>query len=129
VETIAESAAFAVGVRFGFDSGIRSFPYVALWAKDKKVLEQNLAAIRRVATQIIELLEKSVQLQPRTRGTRQLAAAVTPVKPRSRRETDLEYLADSPEYLTQTIDATGYRDKLHTTFQEAITRAKGLKQW
>jgi uncharacterized membrane protein (UPF0127 family) len=39
----------------------------------------------------------------------------------------LEYLADSPEFLTQTIDSTGYRDKLDTTFQEAIRRSKGLK--
>jgi hypothetical protein len=60
-ETIAESAAFAVGEHFGFDTGIRSFPYVALWAKDKKVLEQNLAAIRKVATQMIETLEEKVK--------------------------------------------------------------------
>jgi hypothetical protein len=56
-ETIAESAAFAVGAHFGFDTGVRSFPYVALWAQDKKVLEQNLASIRKVATSIIEALE------------------------------------------------------------------------
>ncbi len=56
-ETIAESAAFAVGAHFGFDSGLRSFPYVALWAQDKKILEQNLAAVRQVATTIIEAVE------------------------------------------------------------------------
>jgi len=56
-ETIAESAAFAVGAHFGFDSGVRSFPYVAIWAQDKKVLEQNLGAIRKVATTIIESME------------------------------------------------------------------------
>ena len=56
-ETIAESAAFAVGAHFGFDTGVRSFPYVALWAQDKKVLEQNLTAIRRVATTVMEALE------------------------------------------------------------------------
>lgn len=56
-ETIAESAAFAVGAHFGFDSGVRSFPYVAIWAQDKKVLEQNLGAIRKVATTIIESIE------------------------------------------------------------------------
>jgi predicted RNA-binding Zn-ribbon protein involved in translation (DUF1610 family) len=57
-ETIAESAAFAIGAHYGFDTGVRSFPYVALWAQDKKVLEQNLSAIRRVVTTIIENLEK-----------------------------------------------------------------------
>ncbi len=56
-ETIAESAAFVVGAHFGFDTGTRSFPYVALWAQDKKVLEQNLASIRKVAATILESLE------------------------------------------------------------------------
>ena len=56
-ETIAESAAFVVGAHYGFDSGVRSFPYVALWAQDKKVLEKNLGEIRKVATTILEALE------------------------------------------------------------------------
>ena len=56
-ETIAESAAFVVGAHHGFDTGVRSFPYVALWAQDKKVLEQNLDAIRRVGTTILKALE------------------------------------------------------------------------
>jgi hypothetical protein len=59
-ETIAESVAFTVGAHFGFDSGIRSFPYVALWAQDKKVLEQNFADIRKVSTKIIDALELKV---------------------------------------------------------------------
>jgi len=57
-ETIAESVAFTVGVHFGFDSGVRSFSYVALWAEDKKVLEANLTAIRKVSTRIIDALEQ-----------------------------------------------------------------------
>ena len=59
-ETIAESAAYVVGAHYGFDTGVRSFPYVALWAKDKKVLDQNLSSIRRVAGTILEELEKGV---------------------------------------------------------------------
>jgi len=59
-ETIAESVAFTVGAHFGFDSGVRSFPYVALWAQDKKVLEQNLADIRKVSTKIIDALEPKI---------------------------------------------------------------------
>jgi len=58
-ETIAESAAFVVGTHFGFDTGVRSFPYVALWAQDKKVLENNLGAIRKVSATIIEALEET----------------------------------------------------------------------
>ena len=58
-ETVAESVAFTIGAHFGFDSGTRSFPYVALWSKDKKVLEQNLAAIRKVSAKIIDALEQT----------------------------------------------------------------------
>jgi endogenous inhibitor of DNA gyrase (YacG/DUF329 family) len=57
-ETIAESAAYVVGAHYGFDTGVRSFPYVALWARDKKVLDQNLSAIRKVSTTIIDALGK-----------------------------------------------------------------------
>jgi len=57
-ETIAESAAYVVGAHYGFDTGVRSFPYVALWAQDKKVLERNLTAVRNVANAILEDFEK-----------------------------------------------------------------------
>ena len=58
-ETIAESAAYVVGAHYGFDSGVRSFPYVALWAQDEKVLSENLAAVQRVSNTILEELEKA----------------------------------------------------------------------
>jgi len=58
-ETIAESVAFTVGAHFGFDSGVRSFSYVALWAEDRKVLEANLTAIRKVSTKIFDALEST----------------------------------------------------------------------
>jgi len=57
-ETIAESAAYVVGAHYGFDTGVRSFPYVALWAEDEKVLKENLGNIRKVATSMLEGLEK-----------------------------------------------------------------------
>jgi hypothetical protein len=52
-ETIAESVAFVVGAHFGFDSGTRSFSYVAVWSQDKKVLERNLASIKNVSGSIL----------------------------------------------------------------------------
>jgi len=55
-ETIAESAAFVVGAHYGFDTGVRSFSYVAVWSQDKKILEKNLGDIRKVATTIIDHL-------------------------------------------------------------------------
>lgn len=56
-ETIAESAAYAVGAHFGFDTGDRSFPYVALWSQDKKVLDKNLESIRRVVKVMLKGME------------------------------------------------------------------------
>lgn len=56
-EVIAESVAFVVCAHFGFDTGVRSFPYVAVWAKEKKVLEQNLASIRGISGRIITEVE------------------------------------------------------------------------
>jgi uncharacterized membrane protein (UPF0127 family) len=55
-ETIAESVAFVVGAHFGFDTGVRSFSYVALWAKEKKILESNLSAIRKISMKMIDAL-------------------------------------------------------------------------
>ncbi len=55
-ETIAESVAFVVGAHFGFDTGVRSFSYVAIWSEDRKVLENNLGSIRKVSMKMIEAL-------------------------------------------------------------------------
>ena len=62
-EVIAESAAYAVASHWGFDTGTRSFPYVATWAKDKKLLEQNMGTIRKVVGQMVTQLEAVSQLQ------------------------------------------------------------------
>ncbi|MEA4879689.1 hypothetical protein SDC9_35258 [bioreactor metagenome] len=60
-ETIAESVAFTIGAHYGFDTGARSFPYVAVWSKDKKVLEVNLASIRKVSEKIFDGLELTIK--------------------------------------------------------------------
>ncbi len=60
---------------------------------------------------------KSGQMKPR----------VIPVERPKTGKSELEYFADSPEYLTQTIDDIGYRTKIDNAFQEAIQRAKGTK--
>jgi hypothetical protein len=59
-ETIAESVAFVVGAHFGFDSGTRSFPYVAVWSQDKKVLDRNLASIKNISSSILNDMEVKV---------------------------------------------------------------------
>lgn len=68
-ETIAECAACVVGAYHGFDTGVRSFPYVAVWAKDPKVLHANMDTIQKVADRIITDLEPTQpELLPMTDG-------------------------------------------------------------
>jgi len=43
------------------------------------------------------------------------------------RHDDLELLPDSPEFLAYTIDDIGFREKIDSAFQEAISRARGIK--
>ncbi len=58
-------------------------------------------------------------------GEKMKTPRVVPIKEAERKPPGgLEYLADSPEFLAQTIEAIGYRDKLDSAFQEAIARAK-----
>ena len=47
--------------------------------------------------------------------------------PSPNQEVELRFLPDSPEFITQTVNATGYRDKLASVFREAIARAKGMR--
>lgn len=61
-ETMADSTAFAVGAHFNFDTGARSFPYIALWSKDIKVFKNNLEVIRKVVSQMITGIEASSKL-------------------------------------------------------------------
>jgi len=81
------------------------------------VSEEDKEEIKKRAVKKIDEVLGSTPTEPQS-------PAVIPVAPRPRKETDLEYLADSPEFLAQTIDNTGYRPKLENAFQEAITRIK-----
>lgn len=62
-EVLAESVAYAVCNHFGFDTGVRSFPYVAIWAQDVKVLKQKLDQVRAVTKDIIEEVAVLVTLR------------------------------------------------------------------
>jgi hypothetical protein len=55
-ETTAEAIAYVVCGHFGLDTGERSFPYIATWAKDKKILQQALGTIQQVSATIIDRL-------------------------------------------------------------------------
>lgn len=53
-ECIAEGIAYVVCAHFSLDTGERSFPYVASWAKDKTVLKGVLATIQAASAKLIE---------------------------------------------------------------------------
>ena len=48
--------------------------------------------------------------------------------PSPNQEIELRFLPDSPEVLTRTVNATGYRAKIASVFREAIARAKGVRR-
>ena len=108
---------------FGTDDQLIEFyEYLASPQGQKEFRRELRDAMRRHGISIppeAEWLPLALDALPRP--------AIIPVEKHPGRETDLEYLADSPEFLTQTIDITGYRSKLDNAFQEAIARVKGLK--
>lgn len=55
-EAVAEGSAYVVLQHFGIDTGQKSFPYIAGWARDKDVLRRNLNEIQTIATQIISVI-------------------------------------------------------------------------
>ncbi|MDD4985817.1 MAG: ArdC-like ssDNA-binding domain-containing protein [Dehalococcoidales bacterium] len=166
-ETIAESASFAVAAHFGFDTGLRSFPYVALWSQDKKVLEANLSTIRKVTDRMIHELAGEERLPATTaetaierglkmsiveeetaeaaykgrgqvagtQGDRQTADLYEHIAQEEHNHADefserledvskLDYVPDSAEFLAQTIDDSGWREKIDRAFLEAIERVR-----
>ena len=56
-ETVAESVAYVVCGHFGLDTGERSFPYVASWAKDRAVFKAALGSIQKVSATLINGVE------------------------------------------------------------------------
>lgn len=70
-ETVAESVAYVTLSRFGLDSGVRSFPYVALWARDRAVFKKVLGTIQTVSAAIIggvEDLPEDIPSEPPMAG-------------------------------------------------------------
>ena len=47
--------------------------------------------------------------------------------PSPNQEIELRFLPDSPEFIAQSVNSTGYRGKLESVVREAIKRAKGVR--
>jgi hypothetical protein len=57
-ETVAESVAYVVLAHHGLDSGVRSFPYIATWSQDRKVLQQAMSTIQQVSATLIDGVQR-----------------------------------------------------------------------
>ena len=64
-ESIAEATAYVVCSHFGLDTGVRSFPYVALWSRDQAVLKGVLTTVQKVSAKMIDGVEVELGLESR----------------------------------------------------------------
>ena len=67
-EVVAEGAAFMASAHFGLDSAGYSFPYVASWSQDAEKVLLAGSAIRKVALQLIEMVEGEAIPEAATSG-------------------------------------------------------------
>jgi hypothetical protein len=56
-ETVAESVSYVTLAHYRLDSGARSFPYIATWCRDRKLLQQAMGTIQKVSATIIDGVE------------------------------------------------------------------------
>ena len=66
-ECIAEGIAYVVCAHFGLDTGERSFPYVAGWAKDPSVLKNVLSTIQSSSATLIDGVTAAMPTTTRSR--------------------------------------------------------------
>lgn len=57
-ETVAESVSYVTLAHYGLDSGERSFPYIATWSRDRKLLQQAMGTIQKISATIIDGVEQ-----------------------------------------------------------------------
>ena len=81
---------------------------------------------REEAERLAKEVDEPLDIIPLPSIARQAAVIPTQPSPPSPKQ-ELEFVADSPEYLAYTIEDIGYREKLDTAFQTAIARAKGAR--
>jgi hypothetical protein len=57
LETVAEASAYVTLKHFGYDSGARSFKYIAVWSENANVLKKAMGRVQRVSSHIIDAVE------------------------------------------------------------------------
>lgn len=100
--------------------------YAATYAEPFPTKESALADYLRNPRKFQPFDESSMTYLPAVEENRDTGnrPAVIPVKYPPQKRSELKYLADSPEFLTQTIEDIGYRNRIDNAFQEAIIRAR-----
>jgi len=103
--------------------------YAATYAEPFPTKESALADYLRNPRKFQPFDESSMTYLPAVEENRDTGnrPAVILVKYPSQKKSELKYLADSPEFLTQTIEDIGYRNRIDSAFQEAIIRARREK--
>lgn len=129
-ETIAESVAYVVCGHFGFDTGIRSFPYVAGWAGEEKRLRNNLSAVRSISDKMIGAME----ILPRVAFAEGAAAELEALRDDlagSSAAALIKYVRRKGMYKGEIIDLTPnqYREITGQPARSSIINEKGKIPW
>ena len=109
-------------------------PYPPFWWTQPALSLVKFATAAATVAFVVGMVRSAVKVLKEPRKTPLLPSAREEpeerpelIRPRPEPPWELEYLPDSPEFLAQTVDATGYRPRLDTAFREAIARVRRLK--
>jgi hypothetical protein len=109
---------------FEEEPGIIEHPTIAnIRESQGKIIKKALAEGKPVPSEVLEEYPDkelaNFEATVKSRFTEPIEKYAGKIK-----EGDLEFIPDSPEYLTQTIDASGWRQQLEQTFQERILKVR-----
>ena len=100
---------------------------IAKWDDDEaRKWFEGMQTREQVEEAVLDHLEKTgvlIKATPETKIKKNGDRGPEPVR-RAIKETDLQFLADSPECLANTIEKTGWREQLDREFQLAIARTR-----
>jgi len=100
-----------------------------LWHADRTavadVIDGRLKGIDVIALRDGTIFRKT--FKPGKSSTAVVGRKVYSVPHPAMEQEELDLLPDSPEFLAYTIDDIGFREKIDSAFQQAISRARGLE--
>ena len=102
-EVQAESVAYIVADRYGFDTSDYSFPYIGSWAGDTKKILANLSEIKEAANIIIDRMDHQLEMMQKERQAMDL------------KEEKIQTLTDMIDQFSYDHDTYEYKDVEETT--------------